>query len=163
MHAHTLDVNLQENYTRANSLIKSCHAFLLYIYSSTWLTIEHTGHICFEFKRDFLEGGVGAPPFSLSLYEFLSRVSPHLPFPPLMWVFSFQMDLSKIEVIKWLVFEDAQRSDAIIQGNALMRQFLGEDGRLNGCSILHCGWMGALACTVQIQHFAFQGKAQMWS
>ena len=38
----------------------------------------------------------------------------------------FQVDLSKIEVIKWLVFEESQRAEAIIQGNALMRQFLGK-------------------------------------
>ena len=38
-----------------------------------------------------------------------------------------QVDMSKIEVIKWLVFEEAQRAEAIIQGNALMRQFLGKE------------------------------------
>lgn len=34
--------------------------------------------------------------------------------------------MRKIEVIQWLVFEETQRAEAIIQGNALMRQFLGE-------------------------------------
>ena len=36
------------------------------------------------------------------------------------------MDHSKINVINWLVFEDSQRAEAIRQGNALIRQFLGE-------------------------------------
>lgn len=40
-------------------------------------------------------------------------------------VFDYKVDLSKIEVIKWLVFEESQRAEAIIQGNSLMRQFLG--------------------------------------
>ena len=37
-----------------------------------------------------------------------------------------QVDQGKIEVIKWLVFEESQRAEAIVQGNALMRQFLGK-------------------------------------
>ena len=37
-----------------------------------------------------------------------------------------QLDRSKIEVIKWLVFDEDQREEAIRQGNALMRQFLGQ-------------------------------------
>ncbi len=41
-------------------------------------------------------------------------------------IFFFQVDQSKVEVIKWLVFEESQRAEAILQGNALMRQFLGE-------------------------------------
>ncbi len=36
-----------------------------------------------------------------------------------------QSDNSKIEVIKWLIYDKGQRSEAIHQGNALMRQFLG--------------------------------------
>ena len=39
--------------------------------------------------------------------------------------------MSKIEVIKWLVFEEAQRAEAIIQGNALMRQFLGKESQFS--------------------------------
>jgi len=37
-----------------------------------------------------------------------------------------QLDHNKINVINWLVFEDSQRAEAIRQGNALIRQFLGE-------------------------------------
>ena len=37
-----------------------------------------------------------------------------------------QLDKSKIEVIRWLIFDRDQRSEAIHQGNALMRQFLGK-------------------------------------
>ena len=37
-----------------------------------------------------------------------------------------QLDKSKIEVIRWLIFDRGQRSEAIHQGNALMRQFLGK-------------------------------------
>ena len=37
-----------------------------------------------------------------------------------------QADRHKIEVISWLVFEESQREEAIKQGNALIRAFLGD-------------------------------------
>ena len=46
-------------------------------------------------------------------------------------LFLHQVDHSKINVINWLVFEDSQRAEAIRQGNALIRQFLGE------CMLVH--------------------------
>ena len=37
----------------------------------------------------------------------------------------YQLDWLKIEVMNWLMFEETQRAEAIRQGNALIRAFLG--------------------------------------
>lgn len=37
-----------------------------------------------------------------------------------------QEDQQKIDVIDWLVFDPAQRAEALKQSNAIMRKFLGE-------------------------------------
>ena len=36
-----------------------------------------------------------------------------------------QEDQSKIDAIDWLVFDDTHRSEAMKQGNAIMRSFIG--------------------------------------
>jgi len=47
-----------------------------------------------------------------------------------------QEDRTKIEAIDWLVFDVAQRAEAMKQANALLRTFI---GRLNDYAIkLHC-------------------------
>ena len=54
----------------------------------------------------------------------------------LSYVAHWQLDRSKIEVIKWLVYDEDQREEAIRQGNALMRQFLGWYSYLNPSLII---------------------------
>lgn len=41
-------------------------------------------------------------------------------------IFFFQEDKTKIAAIDWLVFDTAQRAEAMKQANAVMRTFIGE-------------------------------------